>query len=135
MPLISRSYCVNSLLLSKIRYRMAAIDLRVGDINKMTSAVKSWMYQRHLVKPQESLLYREAKEGRLGLLNISARARANLLISFCQSVLGYKCPINQFHHDIFRFFVLKVKIKNPGRLPCFNEEFFRTINVDVDEGV
>ena len=101
----------------------------------MTSTVKSWIYQPHLIKPQEALLYRDVKDGGLGLFNISARAKANLLVSFCKSALGYKCPLNQFHHNIFRYNIMEDKIKNPGRLPCFNDDFFNTIKVAVEEGI
>ena len=83
MPLVSRTWSVNSLVFSKLWYKTASIDLRVGDISKMTSEVKSWIYQLHLTKPQESLLYRDIKEGGLGLFNIAARAKANILVSFC----------------------------------------------------
>ena len=114
MPLVSRTWSVNSLVFSKLWFKTASIDLRVGDISKMTSEVKSWIYQPHLTKPQESLLYRDIKEGGLGLFNIAARAKANILVSFCQSAFGHKCSINMFHHDIFRIHVLQDKVKNPG---------------------
>ena len=112
-----------------------AIDLRAGDIRKMTSAVKSWIYQPELIKPQEALLYRDVKDGGLGLFNISARAKANLLVSFCKSALGYKCLLNPVPHNIYRFIVMEDYIKNPRRLPCFNEDFFNTIKVAVEEGI
>ena len=102
MPINSRPWSVNSLILSKLWFRKAAIDLRIGDISKMTSAVKLWLYQPQLVKPQESLLYREVSEGGLGLYNIAARAKANLIVSFCQSALGYNCKLNQFHQDLYK---------------------------------
>ena len=56
MPLTSRPWSVNSMIFSKIWFRMAVIDMRSGDIKKITSAVKSWIYQPQLVKPQEVLL-------------------------------------------------------------------------------
>ena len=43
MPLTSRPWSVNTMIFSKIWFQMSVIDMRVGDTNKITSAVKSWI--------------------------------------------------------------------------------------------
>ena len=114
---------------------MSVIDMRVGDTNKITSTVKSWIYQPQLVKPQESLLYRDIKEGGLGLLNDMASAKANLIASFCQSALGKKGELNQYHHNIFRYYDLGDKINNPSKPPWYSNSFFETIKNALKEKI
>ena len=68
-------------------FKTTTIDLIVKDISKMTSVVKLLIYKPQLVKPQESISYCEVKEGRLGLYHVPVRAKAKLIVSFCQPAL------------------------------------------------
>ena len=87
------------------------------------------------MKPHESLLYRDAKEGGLGLFNVAARAKASLIAGFCQSAFGKKGELNQYHPDIFRYYVLGDKIKNPGKPPWYSNSSFETIKNAVKEEI
>ena len=56
MPMTSRPWSINSYCLSKLWYRTACLDLRVGDSSTITSYVKGWLYQDTLIKPQEMIM-------------------------------------------------------------------------------
>ena len=58
MPLTQRPWSINSYALSKVWYKCNSIDLRIMDINSITSKVKSWLYADQLEKPEEIVLYR-----------------------------------------------------------------------------
>ena len=61
MPLTARVFSVNLYVLAKVWYHTVLVDVRCGDVSKMVSSIKSWIYQDRLVKPQEKLLYRKEK--------------------------------------------------------------------------
>ena len=82
LPLTSRPWSINTYCLSKLWYRAACLDFRVGDCDAITSAVKGWLYQDMLLKPQEMLLFREVHDGGLGMYNVKARAAAVLIHTF-----------------------------------------------------
>ena len=73
-------------LLSKISHKAAAVHLRCTGVKKLQTAIWSWVTQELLRKSEEVLLYRSTDEGGLGLVNVHARALANLTRSFLQSV-------------------------------------------------
>ena len=84
--LVLKPHLANVYLLSKISHKAAAVHLRCTDVKKLQSAIQSWVTQELLKKPQEALLHRSTCEGGLGLVNVQARALANLMRSFLQSV-------------------------------------------------
>ena len=53
----SRPWSINSYCLSKIWYRSAVIDLKISDVEKITSAIKSWLYQDMLITVYCLLFY------------------------------------------------------------------------------
>ena len=71
------------------------------------------MYQDHLFKPQEELLYRKVKDGGLGLFHIEAKARANLVSSFLETAGHPDFVTNKFHKALFDFFVSNVGVRPP----------------------
>ena len=78
--MICKLYTANVFLLSKISYRSGMICLRASDIHKMQSALKQqWVCQELLQKPSEVLLFRDKWEGGLELVNVTARAYANVI--------------------------------------------------------
>ena len=85
LPLSARPYSLNSYVLSKVWYRTACIDVKVGDMEKTTSSMKSWLYQDKLLKPEELLLYLGLKDGGLGLCHLEAKFKASLITSFLQT--------------------------------------------------
>ena len=59
MPLTCRAHSVNTYCLSKTLFKCSSINLRVGDVAKISSHVKSWLYADQLEKPEELVLYRQ----------------------------------------------------------------------------
>ena len=89
VPLICKPHIANCFLLSKVSYKASVRDLRKQDLQKISSATKSWVNQQLLKRPKEVLLYRSKEEGGLGLVNVVARARAKLVKTFVdQCLLG-----------------------------------------------
>ena len=133
LPLTSRPWSLNTYCLSKLWYRTACLDLNVGDSDSITSSVKGWLYQDLLLKPQELILYRETKEGGLGLFNVKARALAMLIHTFLAQSISPLFPTNHYHSSLFRWHVLEERdIPDPGRPPYYSANFFSIIR-DVKE--
>ena len=82
MPLTQRGHSVNNYCLSKIWFKSASIDLRVLDITKITSLVKSWVFADQLEKPEELVLFRSRNKGGLNIINVKVRAMAEQITSF-----------------------------------------------------
>ena len=53
-----RSWSLNQYCLSKVWFRTHSVDLRVMDINSITSSIKSWPYADQLIKPEVRILFR-----------------------------------------------------------------------------
>ena len=66
MPLVLRGCSINTYCLSKVWFRCGSVDLRMGDITKMTAAVKSWVYADQFIIPSELTLCRNRSESGLG---------------------------------------------------------------------
>ena len=64
------------------------MDLRVQDVTKVTSAVKSWLYQDQLLKPEEQIMYRQASLGGLGVHSAQLKAQAGLIRSFLETAVN-----------------------------------------------
>ena len=98
MPLTLRPWSINTYCLSKLWYRTACLDLRVGDSTAIASSVKSWLYQDLLIKPQEMMMYREVSQGGLGVYNVKMRARAMLLHTFLSQAISPLCKPNMLYN-------------------------------------
>ena len=85
MPLTLRPYSANTYVLSKVWFKCSSVNLRVQDITTINRSVKSWLYQDCLEKPCELVLYRQSKDGGLGLLNVDMRSLAYLIRSFLET--------------------------------------------------
>ena len=62
--------------------------MRVMDLTRMTSSVKSWLYADHLIKPEELVmysLYRSASHGGLVILNVKYKALAGVMKSILET--------------------------------------------------
>ena len=128
MPLILRPWSLNTFCLSKIWYRTACVDLRVGDSTTITSSVKGWLYQDLLLKPQEIVMYREVHEGGLGVHDIKARSMAMLLHTFLLQAISPSFPTNIYYNSLFRWHVLEDRnVANPGCPPYYSSKFFEII--------
>ena len=58
MKLNQRSWSINQFCLSRGWFRTHSVDLRVQDLTKITSNVKSLLYGDLLIKPEELVMYR-----------------------------------------------------------------------------
>ena len=76
MPLSQRPFSLNTYALPLIWYKCHCLDLREGDIKKLSSSVKSWLYADLLEKPEELLMYRPRKAGGLSVHHIKSKATA-----------------------------------------------------------
>ena len=85
LPLVCRPFSINSYALSRVWFRTHSVDLRVGDVNTMTSLSKSYVYQDMLEKPSELILHRKVEQGGLGLHHIKIKALASLITTFLQT--------------------------------------------------
>ena len=136
MPLTQRPYSVNSFCVSKICFRSASIKLREGDFKYMNSQIKSWIFSDQLESPEEILLYRNRKEGGLGLIHIKWKATAELIRSFLETALIKNFRKNSFHMALFRWHILHHRdIPDPGNSPYLTNDLFNLIREVKEEGV
>ena len=135
VPFCARSFSINCHALSKIWYRTSCVDVRKGDIKKMTSFIKGWIYQDKLVKPQEELLYRSVKDGGLGLFHLESKVLANLICCFLETAGHPDFHENFFHRSLLDFHVRGIGVKDPGRPPYYSQEFFAIIKEATEEGL
>ena len=63
MPLNQRAWSVNQYCMSKVFFRTKSVDLRLMDITKITSQVKSWLYADQLLNPEELIMNNPASYG------------------------------------------------------------------------
>ena len=128
MPLTLRPHSANNFALSKVWFKCSSLNLRQQDITTINSNVKSWFYQDCLEKPSELVLYRETKDGGLGLLNVKVRALACLIRSFLETAANPTFRHQLYHEILFRFHVLgEVTLPDPGLPPYYDQQFFDTI--------
>ena len=130
LPLTQRGWSVNTYALSKIWFRSKSIDLRVCDVNNITSSCKSWIYQDILVKPEEMILHRPHHHGGLGLHSVKYKALAGFITKFIQTAANPVYRQNLLHSALFRKYVLE-EIDVPGvpdtLPPYFTKDLFTII--------
>ena len=118
MPITLRPHSANSFALSKVWFKCCSVNLRVQDINSINSKVKSWLYQDCLEKPGELVLYRESKDGGLGLLNVKIRALALLIRFFLETSFNPSFIHSQYHETLFRYHIQgETSLPDPGVTP------------------
>ena len=128
MPLTQRSWSLNVFCFSKIWFRTHSINLRGIDYDKMTAAAKSWLYRDMFFKPEESILYRSAMDGGLGLLNIRLKALAGLIRSFLETACNSKFRPSLYHQQLLHYYVFEDRdIQDPGLPPFYDADFFNII--------
>ena len=128
MPLNQRAWSVNQYCMSKVFFRTKSVDLRLMDITKITSQVKSWLYADQLLKPEELVMYRPASYGGLGVTNVKMKALAGLIKSFLETAGNEKFLPSLYHTMLFKVHVLEDNsLPDPGYPPFYNREFFEII--------
>ena len=60
--------------LNSTRFRTHSMDIRIQDVKKITSLVKSWLYAYQFSKPEELVMYRPPSYRGLGILNVKKKA-------------------------------------------------------------
>ena len=128
MPLNQRAWSVKQNCMSKVFFRTKSVDLRLMDITKITSQVKSWLYADQLLKPEELVMYRPASYGGLGVTNVKMKALAGLIKSFLETAGNEKFLPSLYHTMLFKVHVLDDNsLPDPGYPPFYNREFFEII--------
>ena len=128
MPLTQRSWSLNQFCLPKIWFRTHCLDLRVLDVTKITSLIKSWLYQDQLLKPEEFVMHRKASVGGLGVHHVQLKAQAGLVRTFLETARNPVFRGSLFHSVLFRYHVLgETSLPNPGFPPYYSPEFFAKI--------
>ena len=128
MHLSMRSWSLNQYCLSKVWFRTHSVDLRVMDINSITSSVKSWLYADQLIKPEEKVIFRPPTYGGLGIHNVRWKALAGLIRSFMETASNPKFQSSQYHSILFHYHVLQdMSVPDPGYPPFYNASFFDII--------
>jgi hypothetical protein len=128
MDISSRPWSLNSYALSKVWFRCHTVDLRVSDINSVTSKVKSWLFQDQLEKPEEMVLHRPISMGGFGLHNVRIKALATLIRTFMETAANPKFLHNLFHTVLYRVNVLNDdSIPVPHLPPYYPATFFNVI--------
>ena len=98
------------------------------DITKINSQVKSWLYQDCFEKPSEITLYRDSRDGGLGLHHVRLRAQALLIRSFIETAANPQFRHSLYHEILFRYHVLgEHTLPDPGLSPYYDKDFFATI--------
>ena len=115
--LVLKPHLANVYLLSKISHKSAAVHLYKNDVQKLQYAIKSWVSQELLKKPKELLLFRNKEDGGLGLVNVQARAMANLTRSFLQSVLSSSYSLAIYNAFVQEEEDAKQLVKKPSFYP------------------
>ena len=80
-----RSWSLNQYCLPRIWFKTHSVDLRVQDVSKISSHVKSWLYQDMLLKPEELIMHRHPSLGGLGVHNVQLKAQAALIRTFLET--------------------------------------------------
>ena len=136
MPLTSRPHSTNTYCLSKLLFRLSSINLRVCDLAKINSNVKSWLYADQLEKPEELVLFRPRKLGGLGLINIQYKALSLLIRNFMETALNPKFRTNYYHEALYRWYVEnKRDITCPPKSPYYDTNVFDIIARVKEEGL
>ena len=130
LPITQRGWSLNAYALSKVWFRAKSVDLRVCDLNSISSSCKSWLYQDMLIKPEEMLLHRPPSYGGLGLHPIKQKALAGFISTFMQTAANPLYQSNLLHTLLYRKYVLEEDHVPgaPNQLPpYFSEELFAII--------
>ena len=128
MMLNMRGWSINQFCLSKVWFKTHSVDMRVLDITKITSLIKSWLYADLLLKPEEIIMYRPSSIGGLGIHNVKLKALAGLIRTFLETAGNPLFSQSLYHNILFRYHVLdEISIQDPGFPPFYSKDFFLMI--------
>ena len=127
MDLTSRPWSVNTYCLTKAWFKCHTVDLRVSDINSVTSKVKSWLFQDQLEKPEEMILFRPINMGGLGLHSVKIKAKVSLIRTFLETAVHPSFSHSLYHTLLYREHVLNDTTVSVPMPPYFSASFFDSI--------
>ena len=136
MPLVNRPYSLNLFCLSKVWFKCSSLNMRVSDINKISSSLKSFLFADQLEKPPEHVLCRSRKMGGLGLVNVESKATALLIKSFLETAINSNFLKSEYHEALYFWYVEERRdIVQPIQPPYYNNEFFAIIKKTKNQGL
>ena len=136
MPLTSRPQSLNTYCLSKVWFKTSSINLRLCNLSKISSSIKSWLFADQLEKPEEMILHRPRKHGGLALLHLQSKALSLLITSFLESTIIPKFQNSLYHHDLYNWNIEEVRtIPAPSQPPYYDDNFFSCIKDVKNEGL
>ena len=136
MPLSSRPKSLNLFCLSKVWFRCSSVNLRVCDLTKIASNVKSWLFADQLEKPEEAVLHRHRKLGGLGLTNVKFKALSLMIRSFLETSIIPNFQHSQYHEALFCWHIEEKRdITCPVLPPYYDSNFFDMIRKVKEEGL
>ena len=109
MTLSLRSFSLNTYCLSKLWFKCPSVNLRVCDYTKITSCIKSWLFQDQLEKPEDFVLYRVRRLGGLGLVHVESKSKALLTRSLMETAANPTFRRNHYHEALYRWHVMNVR--------------------------
>ena len=129
MDLSSRPWSLNSYALTKVWFKCHTVDMRITDIQSISSKIKSWLYQDQLEKPEEMIMFRPIKMGGLGVHSVKIKALASLIRTFLETSVNPLFLHSMYHTILHKVYVLQDdSISNPPPLPpYFSDSFFNYI--------
>ena len=86
------------------------------------------------MKAEELVLYRGATQGGLGLLNIEARAKYNIISSFVEMSCSKKFIKNGYLSALYNYYIEDIGVRKPIRPPYYSEGMFHFIKNAKLEG-
>ena len=136
MPLTNRPHSLNTYCLPKVWFKCSSVNLRVCDVTKITSNIKSWLFADQLEKPGELVLHLPRRLGGLGLINVQFKALSMLIRTFLETAIMPKFVHNQYHVALFLWHVEgRRDITCPGHPPYYDQFFFDSIRKVKQEGL
>ena len=87
MSFLDCSHAINAMVLSKIWYIASCIPPRQGDIQKIITSIKSFLFQDQYLRPSDLVAYRSTNEGGLGLTHTLSRCQALIIWSFLETAI------------------------------------------------
>ena len=121
---------------SRIWFKCPSIELRVTDLTKISTLIKSWLFQDKLIKPKDYVLYRSRTQGGLNLTNIKVKAQSLPIKTFLETALSDKFQKNLFHEAIFRSYIFKERdLVKPKLPPYYSGEMMDIIASVKEEGI
>ena len=136
MPITSRPHSLNTYCLSKVWFRTSSINLRMCDISKITSSLKSWLFADQLEKPEEFVLHRPRKHGGLGLVHVQSKALSLLITSFLETAINPKFQRNLYHHALYKWNILEDRsTPAPSKSPYYDDNFYAVVRKVKTEGL